>query len=152
MQKGSESEEKRAGSFVRWQGITIAQLTFAINVILGFSGAALAFGANLLIREEFQPVGWARCAFVGSLVALLLSIGLGVWCVVNRLRDFRATTQAARKREAGASPEDIEPLRTLYTRLGRRTWVLFWWQIGTFLVGVCLVVASVTIAMWSKLS
>lgn len=149
MQKGSEDE--RAGSFVRWQSITIAQLTFAVNVIWGFSGAALAFGVNLLIREEFQPVGWARCAFVGSLVVLVLSIGLGLWCVVNRLLDFRATTQAARKRETGARPEDIELLRTSYTRLGKRTWVLFWWQIGTFSLGICLVVVSVSLSMWGKL-
>jgi len=43
-----EFKEEPIGSFVRWQAITIAQLTFAINIVLGFTGASLAFGVPLL--------------------------------------------------------------------------------------------------------
>ncbi len=143
--------EERKGSFVRWQAITIGQLTTAINIILGFAGATLAFGTNLLTKESFQPIGWTGWLFLGSLAVLLLSMGLGVWCVINRLRDFRATTRVARKRETGAPEAEIEPLRALYVRLGSRTWAIFWWQIGTFLVGVALMVVSLSASAWNKL-
>src|SRR5436190_1965344 len=114
------------GSFVRWQAVTIGQLTTAINIVLGFAGAALAFGANLLVKETFALSGCPRWLFLGSLAVLLTSMGLGCWCTVNRLRDFRATTEAARKRELGASEAELKPLRDLYERLGKSTWTIFW--------------------------
>ena len=79
------------GSFIRWQSITIAQLTYAVNLILGFSVAALAFQVATLLNENFKPVSWQKYTFLLSLVILLASVGFGLWCVINRLRDFRAT-------------------------------------------------------------
>lgn len=94
-----EFKEEPIGSFVRWQAITIAQLTFAINIVLGFTGASLAFGVPLLVDGRLPSYTWARYVFAFSLVVLLISMALGVWCVVNRLRHFRTTAQVARKRE-----------------------------------------------------
>ena len=142
--------EDRKGSFVRWQSITIGQLTIAINVFLGFAGAALAFGANLLVKESLPFSGWPRWLLLGSMAVLLLSLGLGGWCAVNRLRDFRATTRVARKREAGAPDSEIKPLRDLYLRLGKRSWAIFWWQLDTFFAGVLLMIASVAGQEWSR--
>src|SRR5262249_24510391 len=68
-------------------------------------------------------------AFSRITAALLVSMALGGWCTVNRLRDFRATTQAARKRELGLSDAEIKPLHDLYNRLGDQTWTIFWWQL-----------------------
>lgn len=121
------------GSFVRWQTITIAQLTYSVNLILGLSVAALGFQVALLLNEKFLPVGWQRCAFGISMLTLVLSIGLGIWCVINRLRDFRATARAARLREDEKPDEDIQPYRDLYKKLGDRAWSIFWWQIGKLL-------------------
>jgi hypothetical protein len=144
--------EERKGSFVRWQAITIAQLTTALNVVLGLAGATLAFGANLLVRDSFALTGWPRWLFLGSLTLLLVSVGLGSWCTVNRLRDFRATARAARKRETGAPEAEITPLRDLYLRLGGRTWAIFWWQLGTFFGGAVLMVAGLAAYEWTRCS
>lgn len=141
---------ERSGSFVRWQAIFIAQLTFAVNITLGLAGASLAFGANLVIKEGFQPSGWTVWMFPGSLAVLLVSMGLGVWCVISRLLDFRTTMEAARRRETGAPEAEIKPLRDRYVRLGNQTWRLFWCQIATFVVGVFLMVSSVIGAVWSR--
>jgi hypothetical protein len=119
------------GSFTRWQSITIAQLTYAINLILGFSVAALGFQIAIILNEKFNPVSWQKCAFLFSM-SLLASVGFGIWCVINRLLDFRATTKVARMREKGKSDEEMQPYRALYQKLGAMTWRLFWWQIGTF--------------------
>jgi hypothetical protein len=71
-----------------------------------------------------------------SILALLVSTGFGICCVVNRLRDFRATTRAARMREDKEPDDKIQPYRDLYKKLGKWTWILFLWQIGAFGVGI----------------
>ena len=139
------------GSFTRWQSIQIAQLTYAINLVLGLSVASLGFQITILINEKFNPISWQKCAFSVSLLFLLASVGLGIWCVINRLRDFRLTTKVARMREKGESDEDMQPYRTLYKKLGRKTWIIFWWQIGTFGVGVLLLIIGITASVSKKL-
>ena len=133
---------------MRWQSLTIAQLTYSVNLILGLAFAAFGFQVTLLLNEEFHPVGWQKCAFGASMLTLLLSAGLGIWCVINRLRDFRATTRAARLREEGKPDHEIQPYRDLYKKLSERTWALFWWQIGTLGVGIVFTALGV----WASLS
>ncbi len=145
-------ENERPESFIRWQGITIAQLTVAINIILGFSGASLVFAANLLIKDDFQVVGWAGATFLISFFTLLLSMGFGVWCVITHLLDFRVTTQAAKLREAKAPAADIKSLRARYRRLDKRAWRLFWWQIATFFAGFVLMIIGVGGSTSNKLA
>lgn len=145
------SKDGPKGSYIRWQSTTIAQLSYAVNLILGFSVAALAFQVTTLLNEKFTPVSWQKCSFTISLLALSASTGLGIWCVINRLRDFRATTKVASMREQGRNDEQIEPHRSLYEKLGNRTWVIFWWQIGTFGVGMLLLVLGIAGSVSEKL-
>lgn len=119
-------------SFIRWQAITLNQLTYAVNLILTLSVATLGFSMSLLRDKDFTPEGHSRCLFVLATFLILLSIAFGIWCVINRLRDFRTTTEVARMREDKKSAEEIAPLRILYDTLGRRTWWLFWTQIVLF--------------------
>ena len=60
--------------------------------------------------------------------------------MINRLEDFRITSQIARKRELGENM-DIEILRSQTKEIGRNTWNLFIWQVSTFFSGfVCLII------------
>ena len=145
------AENDPKGSFIRWQSVTIAQLAYAVNLVLGFSVAALAFKVTTLLNEKFNPVSWQKCAFSLSLLALLASAGLGIWCVINRLRSFRATTKVARMREQGKSETEMEPYRVLYRKLDKKTWWLFWCQIGTFGVGMLLLVFGIAGSVSEKL-
>lgn len=146
-------------SFVRWQAITIGQLTYAINLILGFSVATLGFQLSLLQSSDFNPVSWGKCIFSISLICLFSSMLFGVWVVINRLKDFRLTMRTARKREAMLSDKKteeeidraLEPYRISGRELGESTWVLFWWQIGTFGAGVLFTTLSVLISFGQKL-
>lgn len=140
------------GSFVRWQSTTIGQLTYAINLVLGFAVAALGFQVALLHSERFALTGWRSCVFGLSLLSLAGSIALGLLVVVNRLRSFRATAAAARAREDKRAESEIEGHRQTYRRLDRRTWPLFWWQIGTFGAGVGFAVVSLLATVSNKLS
>lgn len=144
MSNGEMPEEKKnRESSIRWQGRTIEQFGYAINLILGLTIAAIGYELSLVLNEKFSGSGWQNCLFGISIVALALSAGVGLLGVVNRLRDFRATTETARKREDGASDLELQPLRTLTDKLGERTWLLFWWQVSAFGVGVLLLVVAI---------
>lgn len=145
------SQDDPKGSFIRWQSVTIGQLTYAINLILGLSVATLGFQITLLLSDKFVLMSWQKCTFFISLLLLAASIILGIWAVINRLLDFRATTKAAQKREKKAPENEIEPYRAIYQRLGKKTWLLFWWQVGTFGTGVVFTVLSVLASFSHKL-
>lgn len=142
------------GSFVRWQATTISQLGFATNLFLGFSVAVLGFEITLLLNGTFDFGSCLpKCGFLLSLLMIVLSICLGIGVVINRLRDFRATMHAARLRESTRADELAEcaHYRALAVNLGKWTWCLFWWQIGTFSVGLILFFLSIVLPSASKL-
>lgn len=140
-----------ADSFVRWQAITLAQMTYAVDLILGIAIAALGFQVALLRSDGFSPVSIQKCVFSISLFLTCVSIAAGVAVIINRLRDFRATMHAARSREKKKPPCDIEPLRVRYRKLGDRTWSLFYWQIGTLSFAMASLVTCVLMMDGHKL-
>jgi len=136
--------------FVRWQSITIVQLTYAVNLVLGLSFAILAFLVNTLLNEKINPASCGqKFIFLLSLLALVTSAGVGIWCVINRLRDFRATKNVVRMQIE--SDKEIESCRALTKKLGKKTWLLFWWQIGTFSAGALFTVLSILASVSYKL-
>jgi hypothetical protein len=153
--QAADGETKKGDSFVRWQKYTIDQLTYAVGLILTLSTASLGFAVSLLINKDFPPstsaTSCAKTLFLLNMLALLISIGLGIFCVVSRLYDFRATKDVARRREKGASEEELEELRLEYEDQGRRTWKIFWWQIGMFAFAILTFILSIAIFYQQKL-
>ena len=145
-------ESKGNDSFIRWQAITIAQLSYAINLILAFSVAGLGFGVTLLLNKDFNPIQWQSCLFSISLFLLLASGAFGIWCTVNRLRDFRATARITKLKRKEGNELELTTLRALINKLGNKTWGIFWWQIGTFCGGIFILVVSVAFSVSNKLS
>ena len=103
------TESRSEGSFIRWQAIAIAQLGYAVNLILTLATASLGFAVALIKDKDFTPGCWSKCLLVLSQLSLLASVALGIWCVINRLLDFRKTKDNARDREirgaAAAMPD-----------------------------------------------
>jgi len=138
------------GSFVCWQQIRIDQHTYAINLFLTFAVAALGFQVTLFLDGKYDSL---LCLPLLSLAALLISVGIGIWVVINRLRDFRLTASIVRRREErqnepgssynSAQDKELEHDRAKSRRMGDLTWCLFWWQIGTFATSMILVVAGI---------
>ncbi len=138
--------------YIRWQGVCIAQLSYSINLILTFTVAAIGFEVTLLLNNDFIPTSWQSCLFSISLLSLLASGAFGIWCTVNRLRDFRATANIANLKRKKEEADKINELRALTDNLGKKTWGIFWWQIGSFALGILLLVISVTFTVSNKLS
>jgi len=139
----NEDNEK----FIRWQGITITQLSYSINLILTFSIAAVGFGVSLLLSDNFKPTTCQAYAFFISLVFLLASGAFGIWCTINRLRDFRAAEKITNLKRKDKNHPELSELRELTTKLGKKTWGIFWWQIGTFSTGILILVLSVAFSL-----
>jgi hypothetical protein len=142
------------GRFVRWQSLTNRQFGYALNLFLTFATGALAFSLNETRNLRSHPCSCAECLLVESCVVFLFSLAAGIWCVLNRLRDFRLTAKIARMREKRGD-EIIDPytsrhlvrLRRKTKRLGKCTWTLLCWQIGMFSLGVLLVVVAFGISL-----
>ncbi len=137
------------GSFARWQSNTQAQLGYVIGLILSLTTASLGFAVVLLRRLLNPPLCVASVFVALSIVVLVLSGAIAIVCTINRLCDFRKTTAIARDREKWqrAKEPDIESKlhdrRSETNRLGKRTWNLLWWQIGTFAFGMVTLVIGI---------
>jgi hypothetical protein len=136
--------QDNSDSFVRWQVIALEQLTYSINLILSFAVATLGFQASLLSNEKFIPVSFEKCAFALSILAIVLSVISGVYCVINRLKDFRVTKEVARKNEMGKPNIAIQPHRDSAENLGRITWIIFRCQVYTFVLGIILLLIGIS--------
>lgn len=124
--------DDESDSFVRWQKVTREHLGGLINLVLGLAAGLLAFESMLLLEGKFT----APCAFGLGLLAVVMlsaSVGFALWCAVNRLSDFRLTTQIARGKEKGAT--DIEEKREESRLLGKTTWRLLKVQLWLFGLG-----------------
>ena len=144
------------GSIVRWQSTLIVQFTYAINLILGFSVAALGFQITTMLGREINYGYYGEKTYVDaallSLIFLGASVLLGIPLVLNRLKDFRLTAKIARQRKYPSPTDTIAADRDLSEKLGRKTWCLFQWQLGTFGIGVVMTIVGVAILFFQKLS
>jgi hypothetical protein len=138
-------------SYTRWQAITTQQLTYAINLILSLSTASLGFAVSLIINQTFAPTSTGKVVFLLSIILFLIAIGLGVWCVINRLRDFRITRKIVRRKEEGATNAELGALRLTAKIYGAWTWRLFWGQISFFALAVLSFIASIFLIYQQKL-
>jgi hypothetical protein len=145
-----EAPKNHKESFVRWQDITITQLGYAVNLCLTFSTAALGFSLSLLTNNAFNPSGDGKFFFDVSLLSLMISVACGIYCVINRLADFRKTRGIALSREEMESdniPEDeinsaLAERREESKKKGNVTWTFLRIQLIAFGVGVaCLSIA-----------
>ena len=137
--------------FTRWQGNTLNQVSFAINLFLGLATATLGFSVSLLINEKFVLSGIARHLFAFALPCQLLSLCFGVVAVITRTLDFRYTAQIARNVEKGRDEARTALLRRRVKRLGEGTWFSFWMEIAFFVLGILGLITSITFTYSQKL-
>ena len=138
-----QPEKKNRESSIRWQGRTIEQFGYALNLILGLAVASIGYETSLVLNKELDRVCWQNCVLFLSLLALVLSVAVALWCIITRLRNFRLTAEIARKREDDETDVSLQPLRQKSKNLDHFTWVLFWWQIWSFAIGVLLLMVIV---------
>jgi hypothetical protein len=135
--------------FAKWQGITREQLGTTSNLVLGLATGLLGF-VNLLILDGKISNKCGLCLSISASGFLVLSICLALWCALNRLIDFRYTTQIANPKHFGTAYQ--EELRELSKRYGESTWNIFKGQIFCFAIGSCAIVISILIQIFNTIS
>ena len=147
------------GSYVRWQSIAIDQLSRGVSLILSFATASLGFALALIRDQSYAPDCWGKVFMGASVPSLMFSILFGIWCVINRLVDFRKTRNIAQEREelerTRVAKDEIDnrlrARRSETATLGTRSWRLFWCQIGTFAFGTLALAIALAIVYHAKL-
>lgn len=131
-----------ADSFIRWQSVVREQLGGTTNLVLGLATGLLALQSSILLDNKLTTPCSKGLAIAATLI-LSMSVGLAIWCAINRLTDFRVTAQIARRRELGET--ELADLRSASDALGKATWQLFRAQLLTFGVGAAASIASILV-------
>jgi hypothetical protein len=119
----------------RWDKYRIEQLTFALNLFLGLSVGALAYGVALVREDGFAlPPRPKRLLFIG-LIALAVSTLMGCIAVVTRWLDFKYTAKKIRA-DGRNKPEKAKLYRFLNKVFGGVTKLLFVLELIGFLIGL----------------
>lgn len=132
-------------SFIRWQGRTIEQMGFTINVLLILSTGAMGFIISILLHLDKcrSPVEFI-ILFNGAFL-FAFSILFGCICSINRLSSFRITAQIARSREKHKDVLIRRSNRKVVKKKDRSTWCLFKCQYWFFFSGA--VISGIGIAL-----
>lgn len=137
---------QQSDSFIRWQSTTREHFTLTSSVVLGLSTGLLAFISEHLLTSPHPPCSVLLIGCI-AVILLVLSIGLALWCSINRLRDFRLTAQIARRRHPGEQVPTEDRSETKI--LGERSWLLFWWQLTLFGLGATISAIALLMRGWS---
>jgi hypothetical protein len=116
-------DQEQIKKYLRWQDYRIKQLSYSINVFLGFSVASLIYAINLKLSYENQH----HELLIFIILCWSCSAVLGSVATVTRLLDFRYT---ARKIRTGGCFNDF-----IAKLLGSVTWGAFWGQLITYVAG-----------------
>lgn len=143
--------ENTESSFVRWQALLVSQFSYVVNLLIVLSMSTIGFSLSLLFNKDFLPVEWSRYFFTSSLFSQLFSMGLGIWCNINRLHDFRLTKDIVSKRLDRTKDQEIGNERQKTKKLGKYSWLLFWGQLIMFCLGTLMLMTSLMIINRSKL-
>lgn len=109
--------------YIRWQDYRITQLSFAINLFLGFAVASLAYAINMKLGNN--PHGSVPLESV--IMWFSASALLGCFATVSKLLDYRYT--AKKIKEGGA----FNAFMAEYC--GPVTWGCFWSEVLCYAIG-----------------
>ncbi len=136
---------------IRWNEIRRAQLGGAIAIVFGFTSASLAFCASLLTEDSVTFGGGRTVCFLIAVGFFTVSLFGGIIVTVTRLQDARLTANIVGKHDDPAAKAEVECLRCCARCLGRWTWRLFYFQLGTFSFGAFFLLIALWLIFYSKL-
>ncbi len=134
---------------VRWDKYRIERMSFSYNFFIGLSLTFLGF-----FIAQTGLVLYKSCLLsilqILTIVLLLISSGFGSAIVINRLKDFRKTSELTKKRKEKFEYENnikhsdntrkleyqIFRLEEETHELGKNTWCFLRWQIWIFFAGL----------------
>lgn len=129
-------------SFNRWQEIRIKQFGYVNYLLITVALTILLLQNNIWLNKDLTHI---QNIFLNELnFFLLISVVIGIILALNRLMSFRITARIARQRgkskkllnKSNEKTISISQLREKTKRMDCWTWILFYFQLGTFLTGL----------------
>jgi hypothetical protein len=152
--KGHECEERewRPDLIERsryWSDIRRSHFGYSHNILLGLSTALLAFIANMLRDDHYNPDIQAKKFIRFATLFLGIAFTFGIFCIFTRLWDFRLTADAIRRRSFGVS---ITGSQFRVSRLfGTLTWYSLYIQAIFLFLGVLYIARGFSRIYHSKI-
>ena len=157
-QEKRENRKSYNERFVRWQQLTIGQLSLTNNLFISLNLGFLGFFL-IQVGLVFSKTCWIFMIQVFTILCIAISFIAGVSLVIKRLYNFRKTTQLVKSRrerfeiqETLKSSNKIDSeelqivnLKTETDKLGETTWNLLKLQIWSFVLGTILGIAYILI-------
>lgn len=132
-------------SYTRWQSQAIAQKQTANALILGLSGAVLAFLVSQVPPGTSYIGDTQSILFHVSAIGQLIAMICGVAFSLNRVDDFELTARISRTRLNQPAAPKLREMRKNSRRLGSMTKRLFLAQVVSFIIGTIAFLAFVLI-------
>jgi hypothetical protein len=117
--------------YVRWQDYRITQLSFSINLFLGFAVASLAYAINLKLDNKLHGVISVETIIIWWTISAIS----GCFATISKLLDYRHT--ALKIKDGGWF--NIFMVKWC----GLVTWVAFWVQVLTYSIGAYQFISSI---------
>jgi glycosyltransferase involved in cell wall biosynthesis len=139
--KTDPKDDEKRDRYIRWQQLSINQLSITNNIILTLSLAFLMF----LLKTNNNQQDLSSYLIIIKLISfglLFISLIVGVLLTVNRLKDFKKTAYLIKLRRQKNKSKivgfNICQLENQLSVLGKRTWLYLYIQLWTFLMGSIL--------------
>lgn len=116
-------------SFLRWQERTLQQMGAVTNALLLMTTATIGFVMNFLLNN--RVCCWTQFLLITGLLSLILCVVVLSIQSINRLIDFRKTTQIAKDKDS----TDVTDLRAETDIHGKYTWGLLYLGVVLFVIG-----------------
>jgi ATP/ADP translocase len=138
---------------VRWDEARRGQFGATATTVFTLASAAIAYISSLLTEGKAQFGGAATCFFLWTVVAFIISLGLGVAAMVTRLEDFRATARIVRLRDSSRAEDQaaVVRLRDRASSFGTSSYFLLYGQIAVFAIGATLLALAVWHIFYNRL-
>lgn len=117
--------------YVRWQDYRITQMSFAINLFLGFAVASLAYIINLKLEGKAH----GNISIETTIIWWAISAAFGAIATMSKLLDYRHT---ARNIKDGGCFNSF-----MAKWCGPVTWGCFWVQVIAYATGAYLFIHGV---------
>lgn len=135
--------------FVRWQGALRDQLTFLNNLLTTIVVAVIGFSVSYLGHGDFKLDGIKKFLFTSGLIALMISVLLGISVGYSRLKDFRYTLLKLKDEKTTKDRRLL--LKNKMKFYGDLTWNLFYSQLLFSFMGLLLLSIAFLIIFQNEL-
>lgn len=141
MTEQKAATDKNKERYPRWQGRSLDQMGYTLNLILIIITATIGFIISLLLSTKFTSNIFSFLML--GLITLIICSTVTISTILIRLLNFRKTAQMVREKEKDNKDQSkIDKLKVETDNLGDYTWKSLYVAIVLFVIGYLFIGVS----------